>query len=463
MAAIEGVYRCLVKLHQEYQKSGGKVLYLKVLELRQKLKNLVFQDWSTSDPQPPRQSRPQSERLETIDLTQDLPELLNADAMREMSLVTLREWRIACLAANKQEDLALWVHSLAQTVQASKQLRSALSDAQMCRASKVAKKMQETMQRFQFSGSVFDLPPCAGVLFQTVSEDDFFKMPVAEREKMSTQPLLIKGCSKLKQRLANIPQLQSQMRHFTGQFAKSINVQWTGRRRRDTSTKKQQPHRQVFTQGHQTHANLFSNAQPARDKVAVQPEHASTEVMNALAPYLPCARYFAESEPAETFVEGMTGSRDYVGVEFHSGFMAASRFQSSGRSQLWCASVIDACTAFRATGLSQCFTMSSVVSGFECLDVKQAAALRHRGLKLYHSIVDEGDVVFLPSGWLLAEKPLHSQMTLGIQVGAPPEAGSSDALMCIRDLLAFDNPHSSAVAKVDIAFSTMLRSHRLAA
>jgi len=107
--------------------------------------------------------------------------------------------------------------------------------------------------------------------------------------------------------------------------------------------------------------------------------------------------------------------------------------------------------------------MSSVVSGFECLDVKQAAALRHRGLKLYHSITDEGDVVFLPSGWLLAEKPLHSQMTLGIQVGAPPEAGSSDALMCIRDLLAFDNPHSSAVAKVDIAFSTMLRSHRLAA
>jgi len=136
MAAIEGVYRCLVKLHQEYQKSGGKVLYLKVLEPHQKLKNLVFQDWSTSDPQPPRQSRPQSERLETIDLTQDLPELLNADAMREMSLVTLREeWRIACSAANKQEDLALWVHTLAQTVQASKQLRSALSDAQMCRAS----------------------------------------------------------------------------------------------------------------------------------------------------------------------------------------------------------------------------------------------------------------------------------------------------------------------------------------
>ena len=254
------------------------------------------------------------------------------------------------------------------------------------------------MQRFQFSGSVFDLPPCAGVLFQTVSEGDFFKMPVAEREKMSTQPLLIKGCSKLKQRLAKVPQLQSQMHHFTEQFAKSVNVQWIGRRRRDTSTKKQQPHRQVFTQGHQTHANLFSNAQPARDKVAVQPQHVSKEVMNALAPYLPCARHFAESEPADTLVQVMTGSRDYVGFGFHSGFMAASRFQSSGRSQLWCASIIDVCTAFRATGLSQCFTMSSVVSGFECLDVKQAAACRHRGLKLHHSIADDGDVVFLPDG-----------------------------------------------------------------
>jgi hypothetical protein len=102
--------------------------------------------------------------------------------------------------------------------------------------------------------------------------------------------------------------------------------------------------------------------------------------------------------------------------------------------------------------------MSSVVSGFECLDVKQAAACRRRGLKLYHSIADEGDVVVLPSGWLLAEKPLHSQMTLGIQVGAAPAAGSSDALMCIRDLLAFDNPNSPAVAKVDIAWNHVQKS-----
>jgi hypothetical protein len=182
----------------------------------------------------------------------------------------------------------------------------------------------------------------------------------------------------------------------------------------------------VFTQGHQTHANLFSNAQPARDKVAVQPEHVSKEVMNALAPYLPCARHFAESEPADTLVQVMTGSRDYVGFGFHSGFMAASRFQCTGRTQLWCASIIDAYTAFRATGLSRSLNVPSTAATFTSLDVKQAAACRHHGLELYHSIADEGDVVFLPSGWLLAERPLQSEMILGIRVGAPPEAGSSD-------------------------------------
>ena len=176
--------------------------------------------------------------------------------------------------------------------------------------------------------------------------------------------------------------------------------------------------------------------------------------MNALAPYLPCARHFAESEPADTLVQVMTGSRDYVGIGFHSGFMAASRFQCTGRMQLWCASIIDAYTAFRATGLSRSLNVASAAATFECLDVKQAAACRHHGLELYHSIADEGDVVFLPSGWLSAERPLQSEMILGIRVGAPPEAGSLDALMCLRDLYAFDNPNSLAVAKVDIALKS---------
>ena len=175
--------------------------------------------------------------------------------------------------------------------------------------------------------------------------------------------------------------------------------------------------------------------------------------MVAFAPYLPVARHFAESAQADALFEGMTGSREYVGIGFHERFMAASRFQSCGRSQLWCASMSDACSAFRAARLSQALNVSSAASVFECLDAKQAAACHHHGLRLYHSIADEGDVVFLPSGWLLAEKPLQCQMVLGIQVGAPPEAGSLDALMCIRDLVAFDNPSSPAMAKVDIALN----------
>jgi hypothetical protein len=101
-------------------------------------------------------------------------------------------------------------------------------------------------------------------------------LQVAEREKMSTRPLLIKGCSKLKERLAKVPQLRSQMHHFTEQFAKRVNVQWTGRRRRDTSTKKQQPHRQLFTPGHQTHANLFSNHADTRMRATCQGQGYST-------------------------------------------------------------------------------------------------------------------------------------------------------------------------------------------
>ena len=157
----------------------------------------------------------------------------------------LDDWRAACEVASTQEDLALWVHTLAGAVKARA--------AEICRASKVAKKLQEashtrgyawampaglvSSQRCPQRDSVCDLPPWAGVLFQTVSEDVFFKMPVAEREKMSTRPLLIKGCSKLKRQPIRVPPLQAQMHRFTEQFSGSLNVKWTGRPGRDTSTK----------------------------------------------------------------------------------------------------------------------------------------------------------------------------------------------------------------------------------
>jgi hypothetical protein len=119
MAAIEMVYRGLVNVHKEYQKSGGKLLYLKVLELRQKLLNLVHQVIVIdSEPEPPRQSRPRSESLEKQDLTQDLTVLPNPDATTEMSFMCLDDWRAACEVASTQEDLALWVHTLAGAVKA---------------------------------------------------------------------------------------------------------------------------------------------------------------------------------------------------------------------------------------------------------------------------------------------------------------------------------------------------------
>ena len=128
--------------------------------------------------------------------------------------------------------------------------------------------------------------------------------------------------------------------------------------------------------------------------------------MDALPPYSPCD----ECAPADAlmhyvrtaFVFGMSGTTEYMGVGFHERFMALSRFQKCGRTHISCTSISDARTAFRA-------------------------APYHQGLKLFHCIADEGDVVFLPSGWLLAEKPLNSKMILGISVGAIPSAGSLDA------------------------------------
>ena len=166
--------------------------------------------------------------------------------------------------------------------------------------------------------------------------------------------------------------------------------------------------------------------------------------MDALAPYSPCD----ECAPADAlmnyvrtaFVYGMTGTTEYTGVGFHERFMALSRFQRCGRTQIWCTSMSDACTVFRAAGLSGAKDVPSAASVFKCLDAKQAAACHHQGLKLFHCIADEGDVVILPSGWLLAEKPLNSQTFLGISVGALPAAGSLDDFLDFRrigDFLAF--------------------------
>ena len=263
MAIIEAHYSDLVNLNGAFQWCDNKLVYLTMLKQRQKLVNVVFQDWSSSDPQPPTHC--------------------------EMSLATLDEWRAACAAANEHENLTLWMHTLAKIVQASKHLRRVEKAhfEHICRFGNVAKKLmkevshshghaaamtagQVSSQIVPHNGSVFDLPPSAGVLFQTVSEDIFFRMPLAEREKMSARPLLIKGCSKLKEQLAKVPQLHSQMHHFTEQFSSSLNVQWTGRHRRETSTNKQQPHRQLFTPGHQTHANLCNNHADTRMRATCQ-------------------------------------------------------------------------------------------------------------------------------------------------------------------------------------------------
>ena len=100
--------------------------------------------------------------------------------------------------------------------------------------------LMASLQMFEPNGSVFELPAEARVLFPTVTEDAFLKMSVAERAKMSLQPLLIQGCSKLKEQLANIPQLQAVTHRTASQL-------FNGTERRSTDTSmNQQPHRHTL-------------------------------------------------------------------------------------------------------------------------------------------------------------------------------------------------------------------------
>jgi hypothetical protein len=168
----------------------------------------------------------------------------------------------------------------------------------------------------------------------------------------------------------------------------------------------------------------------------------SGKLLAAFAPYSPC-----QGQLKTAHATGMTGYNQALG--FQHNFMSALRFQSSGRTQLWCANICNVCASFRAAGLSTARNIAETASAFKKLDARKAAKCCTHGFRLYHTIADEGDVVYLPSGWLLGEKSLSSQMVLRITAVTFPDSGSLGALRCIRDLLAFDNPSSPALENVD--------------
>ena len=64
----------------------------------------------------------------------------------------------------------------------------------------------------------------------TVPEKDFLKMSDSEKIKLSSSPLIIRGCTELKEALAKVPRLQTQMDFFAPQYACSAQAKSTGRR-----------------------------------------------------------------------------------------------------------------------------------------------------------------------------------------------------------------------------------------
>jgi hypothetical protein len=68
---------------------------------------------------------------------------------------------------------------------------------------------------------IFDLPTEHGLAFMTVPEKDFLKMSDSEKIKLSSSPLIIRGCAALKEALAKF---------FAPQYFSCSQAKSTGRR-----------------------------------------------------------------------------------------------------------------------------------------------------------------------------------------------------------------------------------------
>ena len=90
--------------------------------------------------------------------------------------------------------------------------------------------LKTSPQKMVAALSIFDLPTEHGLAFTTVPEKDFLKMSDSEKFELSSRPLIIRGCTELKEALAKVPRLQTQMDFFAPQYATSSQAKSTGRR-----------------------------------------------------------------------------------------------------------------------------------------------------------------------------------------------------------------------------------------
>ena len=171
---------------------------------------------------------------------------------------------------------------------------------------------------------------------------------------------------------------------------------------------------------------------------------------------MPCAgRHFPKIPGANSHLAhfgsahlfGLTNAMKYVGGE--DKWVAQMRYQTSGKKKIWCASMKQIMEAFSKADPDAAQSIQSAASAFGRLDVKMAERCKDHGLTLQVAVAEEGDVVYIPSGMLLAEETLNSQTILGIKVAALQGGKSLDALATVRAMQAKEDPNGPSVGYMD--------------
>ena len=261
-----------------FTEKGDFAHYISVLTLRREVLRRVNLTLDSALPKDAPdngcdESRPRSETSQSLAeylkaLTPSQLAMLPISSTRNYkTLPELNDMRASCLVANSKEDLEKWSRSFSEDFNVAKQLQVCveqsckdLTAAESARktklkreadlekkrmeaeATKKAKKEQKEKEAESKQGlktspqkmvpalSIFDLPTEHGLAFTTVPEKDFLKMSDSEKLELSSSPLIIRGCTELKEALAKVPRLQTQMDVFAPQYATSAQAKSTGRR-----------------------------------------------------------------------------------------------------------------------------------------------------------------------------------------------------------------------------------------
>ena len=142
----------------------------------------------------------------------------------------------------------------------------------------------------------------------------------------------------------------------------------------------------------------------------------------------------------------------YVGGE--DKWVAQMRYQTCGKRKIWGASMKQMVEAFAKADPDAAQSFPAACAAFGRLDVKMAERCKDHGLILQVAMAEEGDIVYTPSGWLLAEETLNSQMILGVKVAALEQGKSLTALATVRDMKAKEDASASIVSYMDCLLYT---------